>query len=63
MDWTGLLIGIAFLVGAYLFYRLCKWAWPSDPLYEYSKFAVHFRDWIIITMIVIVGLVYIIKSL
>jgi len=62
MDWGDFFIGIVFLAAALLFYKIRKWGNYSGELAFVNKAKV-FRDWLTITMCIMVGIVFIFKSL
>ena len=66
MDWNQFLIGIAFLIGAFILYKTRKWDYYKgnrEPEVRFINKLRAFKAWMLITMSAMVGIVYLIKSL
>ena len=64
MNWKLFSIGIGFLVGAYLLYRMTKWVGLASEKNNWkgSLIGDYVSGWITIIMAFIVGLVFMIES-
>lgn len=62
MDWGNFFIGIIFFTAAFLLYKSRKWGNYSGELAFVNKVNV-FSTWLVIIMGLLIGLVFVFKSL
>jgi len=65
MDWRSFFIGIAFLGGGFLLYKIRNWGNMAgdESVYKAINTMERFKSWAIAIMCAIIGIVFIVKSL
>jgi len=63
MNWMYLLIGIAFIIGAFLLYKGRKWDFFQGDNYDAINKMRLFNTWLVIVLVAIMGLALILKAL